>query len=359
MKRISDLIIHIGSPKAGSTSIQNLAANCSSALLDNGIFYPESTNSGNHQFFTHKFCNDPINKGFNKVLNIPDADIARLREKEWSIFTSSLANNFDAVIISAESLFANYKDINFEMLKKWCQDHSMRTHIVCLLREPYSAASSVVQQLVKTGGLTNKGDVRKVLGHDAVFNPYDALVNWTNWFGIENVKLYLFEDMLQVGTKQDFSKVMLSNFINLISPSIDSDEIFKEVSWKSKKLNKSLSRMGFDIAWSLAQDLPFSERTAFTSKVIQKALLELNDERKFDIFQTDLVAEDFRLDIDTQIEKLSNLIGYNPFLNLKVNGPSTKIDAFVIGEDKRHKKIANALAILVREFSAQSKQEAK
>ncbi len=355
---LNDLIIHIGSPKAGSTSIQNLATSCTTALSENGIFYPKSTNSGNHQFFTHKFCKSPISKGFNKVLNIPDDDVVRLRENEWSIFTSNLANNFDAAIISAESLFANYKDIDFEMLKKWCQEHSKRTHIVCLLREPYHAASSLVQQLVKTGGVSNKTEVTKVLGYDAVFNPYDALINWINYFGIEYVKLYSFEEMLQVTANQDFSKVMLSNFINLICPSLDCDPIFKETSWENKKLNKSLSKTGFDIAWNLSQVLPFSERTAFTSKVIQKALLELSDGEKFNIFQTDLVTENFQKNIALQINKLNNLVGYNPFSNLKVKGSFDNLDEFVIGEDERNIRFANALAMVVREFNGQSKQAA-
>lgn len=193
-----DLILHIGSHKTATTSLQHFCVKNAELLAEHGFYYPSPTNSA----YTHN------NLAANIVFDRVQATARYLR----NIAEDASSAGQQTVVLSGESFFAmtcffldfydrkrphkdyfKTEDMLINQLKDMCS-HFDTVKIVCYLRPQESFAGSLYNQLVKA---TN-----------GTYLPYDACLEkikhcfdykghldlWAKAFGKKNLYVFNFED---------------------------------------------------------------------------------------------------------------------------------------------------------------------
>ncbi|SNS88943.1 hypothetical protein [Tropicimonas sediminicola] len=138
------LIVHIGSPKAGSTSIQMGLRNCSEALQAAGITYL----SGSREFATL----------YQRMKRLPTLFATRFQSVEeaeqwsrccWKELEARLAKEKPAVSVMSGEQFLrlSHKPRFLERLQKSFDE----IHAVCYLRDPVSDYVSNINQRIRGG----------------------------------------------------------------------------------------------------------------------------------------------------------------------------------------------------------------
>ncbi|KZX55608.1 hypothetical protein A3712_06930 [Vibrio sp. HI00D65] len=255
--------IHIGSPKTGSTAIQDVLNEMqeSGVLARNNSVYPSvGRNKGGGQ------------TGFRKTLlvNKSNEDLV-CQEKYENIFESALLHNKDIIISSEQLWTASPKRllITYPILKKF------EIIFVCFLREQTSMIKSHYKQKVKSGLLTvsfeeffekNKSDYdynKKISSWVTELNPHKAIVfsyekeskgsiieSFFNRIAENMSKQNYCENFLEnisKETKERYSNVAISDEALLIIAGINNapfDESLKEaLRKKCIKNNRKLAKM--------------------------------------------------------------------------------------------------------------------
>jgi len=144
------LIIHIGMPKTGSTSLQSFLFDNSDELKELGIFYPKQLHHHNIKFYPI-FLDNPFDFIHQRKFFSSD-DIARKKHDKYKKDWINLFENNDYLdfIISSELLYlCTKKQISkiYELIEGYFDD----VKIICYIREPVSFLRSHIQQGIKAG----------------------------------------------------------------------------------------------------------------------------------------------------------------------------------------------------------------
>ena len=195
---MNKVILHIGSFKTGTTSIQDTFFSNSEILVENNIVYPMNTK--NHRWLAYwddgtRLANE-LGISKNQALNIMDTG---------KIFLSTLVkSNYDRLFfISSEFLYTTPKN-ELSHLKEYLSELFGDVIILAYVRNPSDMLTSWVSESVKNGGHTLASGMEKI-------EPYAALnylYNYKDVFGLEKmvVRRYgeeyflngsLFEDIFQ------------------------------------------------------------------------------------------------------------------------------------------------------------------
>ena len=154
------LILHIGTEKTGSTSIQEFLRNNRARLYENKIYIPLSTmwgngNQGWFRFFAHKhsyydeftateFQNNEQRKS-SFFTNLIDQFSAEINESSLTC---------DTVIISSEHLSSRLLDKeDISRLHDFCASLFETIKVIIYIREPLSYAISLFSQRLKGGAI--------------------------------------------------------------------------------------------------------------------------------------------------------------------------------------------------------------
>ena len=231
------LVLHIGTEKTGSTSIQEFLRNNRDRLYENKIYIPLSTmwgngNQGWFRFFAHKdtyydeftateFQNDEQQK-LSFFANLIEQFSAEINESSLTC---------DTVIISSEHLSSRLVD-NEEIIRlhDFCTSLFQTIKVIIYIREPLSFAISLFSQRLKGGAIIDS----LYDANNCTFNSYDLLIqSWNECFpNAEFVVRRFQEDSLVDGDVQkDFFDQTMSNL------DINDYQL-------SKKANLSLSLTG-------------------------------------------------------------------------------------------------------------------
>ena len=190
---VKEIILHIGIPKTGSTSIQQSLFDNQKILKEHGIIYPvlEGINHAHINLCTipnaqREYYNIVKDRLTKRKLNSHKKHFYKMLKKEIRIVKP------EKIVISTESLFKKL-NINFINLLSKATSTDVKFSIICYLREPAEWFVSSTQQMIKYpfcekdswhGELTcNEG-----IGY---FEKYIKL------FGKENVHVYRLEDAAQ------------------------------------------------------------------------------------------------------------------------------------------------------------------
>ena len=240
--KIKKIILHIGSGKTGSTSIQRALFECK-PHNEYCYTYPTLLKYKNSQVFRFAFCDsskttsDIRGKYYGK-----DAEYFKFQEAIKNSFIKQIEAH-DTVIVSSEFLFSSSQK---EVLKiKSFLDGLGFTeiHIVMYLRDPAKYYLSVAQQALKTQHKTPTPDNFQ----------YDLIGAVDNWSAIEPTSITVKEfdrDMLIGGdVVEDFGHYInhvLGTDITLSLSQTQNESMSVEGAVILQEFHKLLSRCNFD-----------------------------------------------------------------------------------------------------------------
>ena len=146
MKKV---LLHIGTGKTGSSSIQKTLSRNRAALKSLGISYPKYGHPTNHEELNIPIKGDKGPRAIRERFKREEEDFESYRQRLLEEFLGDLNSNSDS-IISAEHLYTlNQERINF--LKQQFEKCGIdRVKVIIYLREPVSLYKSQLGDQILT-----------------------------------------------------------------------------------------------------------------------------------------------------------------------------------------------------------------
>jgi len=216
------VILHIGTPKTGSTSIQESLGNTREVLLEHDIHYP-GIKPYNHIFnFIPIFLDDPYISFVFKLQLKPTEDkfakVQRYRKTWEKEILSCAKGNF---IISAEDFTLPYftKDA-VRRLKKFVDLYFEEVTIIVYVRHYDQWISSQIQEAIKNGMRAGLGElVENLMKCPPRMSYKKILQKWIRVFGQENLVVRPFD------TKAFYNDRLLDDFFHGCKLSVEPGSI--------------------------------------------------------------------------------------------------------------------------------------
>lgn len=150
------LILHVGHPKTGTTTLQRTLKAAQKTLLEEfGLLYPKAARRMNHRWLmpylaptgsVHPRIRD-------KLRQDPRADVATAAATHWAAACDEVRRKRpQTVLLSAENLFGGIQTKSLHTTRTRLSDISDEVEIVVYLRDPTETYISEVQQRVRHFG---------------------------------------------------------------------------------------------------------------------------------------------------------------------------------------------------------------
>jgi hypothetical protein len=173
--------VHIGAPKAGSTSIQRFLQNNKEALVDLGVVSPGL--KARQNFLVSMFHASPLQLPFNHGFKDDEAAFRADLAEQKRAFDDDLAQHPNSnFVISNEQFLLQSSDLDLAGLFDFLKRYTSEIRIVICVRDPVQAAISRAQEMVKVGRNTFDEVSRK-----APIVPLEAASRYIDVFGKERM----------------------------------------------------------------------------------------------------------------------------------------------------------------------------
>lgn len=159
------LVLHIGSGKTGTTSIQNFFVRNADELKKHGVLYPVNKSvAPNHILLPAGFVRSnsipiPHNRFYLNDFKKYKDDFARFIH---ALDGDILKNKPDVIVLSAEQLFRNFSGVSEIQFSEFLRPYFDEIAVVAYIRDPASDYASRISQKVRTGALMFPPMVRDV-----------------------------------------------------------------------------------------------------------------------------------------------------------------------------------------------------
>jgi hypothetical protein len=241
------LILHIGSEKTGTTSLQESFYTNRNLLMKNGFYIPEKIGLKNNKELVllcldeGKYDDYYLKNGIYNTFqrNKLNKSILQNIEDEFS----SLDSNIHTVVISSEHFHSRVTTISeITRLKKLMEKYFSLIEVVCYIREQSSLSLSWYSTIIKSGNIKINGrspDFDTFLDQwcrleNQYFNYYKMLVKWRKIFQQKDLKVRIYNrKYLHKGCVVcDFNKQFFGDIEGIVIP------VYK---------NESLSVLGIEL----------------------------------------------------------------------------------------------------------------
>jgi len=191
------LVLHIGWPKTGTSSIQAFCRANQRELRNNGILYPKSYLQGvGHHIFPTALMRDDQRRGRRDLRDTGELDIgtiARTIREEAEKYA-----NTHTIVISSERFMTLYED-QIESIRNAFTDFEIQ--VVFYLRRQDLFAQSIYAQNLRVLRVV---EASEILRH-RILHYRDQLEPWEACFDVSNLTLVPFEkSQWQDGLERDF-----------------------------------------------------------------------------------------------------------------------------------------------------------
>lgn len=214
------IVIHIGFPKAGSSTIQAYLSSNQCALQKLSVDYPNlgrMANTGHHQF-AHELSGrmEHLRPQLGGLAELK----AHLRETP-----------FDTTLISSEC-FTPCSAEQVAWFAKSLSDTNQQFRIIQIIRNLVDIAPSSYAQRIRFGGLTNDfDDFFELLLSRQKFNAFEVATRWGGAFGWDTLRVRSLD------TAHLFNGDLIDDF--LYSSGIDPDQTEMRAMLRGQRANES------------------------------------------------------------------------------------------------------------------------
>ena len=191
------IIVHIGFPKTGTTSLQAGLGRSREQLISNGFCYPLSLGNTN-QYHLEGYAFDFNKKlGTHTVLGVKSqADLERFRAdcaQQLIDEVEALPDSVEKIIVSNEGLAGLTTESDFYWLFELLNKVGHVEKVVAYIRRQDKNAASNYTTYLKTGG-TRKNILQKYSPGSSAYIFYgDKLKLWADRVGIEKIAVRYFD----------------------------------------------------------------------------------------------------------------------------------------------------------------------
>lgn len=241
-----DLLLHIGTEKTGTTTIQKFLMENQEILESAGIFLPSSLGHPLHRALAAIASNDEFIDEFFQRKGL--LDIAERRDAKsiwWEAFVAEVQdNNMARAIISSEHLQSRLqKSEEIFRLRSMLSSLFSSIKILIYIRDPLETALSLYSKAVKNSSVALAPPGPDDPYFNIIVNHAATIQKWAAAFGIENIKVRLF--MKECFVNGD----LLDDFISACD--------LPAAEWKRPvPQNERLSRLGLALLARLNRRLP-------------------------------------------------------------------------------------------------------
>lgn len=187
------LVVHIGTEKTGTSSIQESLFKNKSILAEHGYYFSQCAGERNNLKFPLYSMSEQRGDPYFRNNNINNVDERRLFKADFEdVFNreiSSLSANIHTVIISSEhfhSLLIDESEV--KALKRLVSKYFDEIKIVCYLREQVETCVSHYSTVIKTGLTPDFNDfMTKCDPSNPYYDYLGLLERWQNVFGHKNL----------------------------------------------------------------------------------------------------------------------------------------------------------------------------
>ena len=299
------LILHIGTEKTGSTSIQKFLLKNKMFLENQNILLPNSiiNKIGNHRWGPVLAYEDDFEDIFTKRIFKKNKTIRKkLICEKLNQFKKEISNSTaDICVLSSEHFSSQLRRVEEiyklnQILKKLFDEIS----IIVYIRNPIEAAISLLSTHIKCGGVPNGLNIEFFANR---INNLKIIENWESIFLRENLKIKLFnkEEFIDGNLIKDFclaSNIKLSsefifpgkvneslsldqmkylNYLNQYFPPFINDRVNKERSNLTKFVLKNFKSSSRFLPTKKEYDL-FKRYFKFDNDIIRKKYFPERDE---------------------------------------------------------------------------------
>lgn len=166
------LILHIGSGKTGTTSIQKALSLSRNYLTQKGVLYPELGNADNHNLLAASFreTGQPQPRRLLGRYGSSDGVLLASRDAWLAVKQQAERNDFHTVILSGEFFFRHVEHHGLAVQNKRIFPNLESTQVVAYLRRPSSHYVASLQQRLKAEHSISLPERRVYSAHLAAWN---------------------------------------------------------------------------------------------------------------------------------------------------------------------------------------------
>jgi hypothetical protein len=225
MKR--EAIIHIGTPKTGSTSIQNVLTARQAELLAQGVFFPLSPTAkagGMHTYLTYAVAGGKLSSGDGIWGGQAPADRLAQMRTELAAELTALPPHVDRVIFSDERLSSvMHTAEQMTTLRDFLAPYFDSFSVLVYLRRQDLLLASQYSQMLRMGSV--RDPETSLTGKLKYYYEYDRMLDvWASVFGDAAINLRIYER----GPDGNFDSVQ--DFLSYCRVALDLSGIGKKAS---------------------------------------------------------------------------------------------------------------------------------
>lgn len=259
MRQPKKIILHIGLPKTGTTSIQRNLRQKDTEIQKYGYLYPSGDikfpdghkyNENHSKQLFLLFRQDPEKFGEFATLNLKNKSLRRARTKIRESLISEIQNpDLEKIVLSSEAL-PQMAEIELLDLKLFFETHlpGCEFEIVVFCRHPLDHAASTFQQ---------KSKFRTNFAPDVVWAYSSILTKYARVFSKEAISIYKYEEAAE--KKESIVRIFFEKI-----------GLPKDMVEDHKVVNASLSQAALDLLKYINSRYPMMDRKQVNDSIITK-----------------------------------------------------------------------------------------
>lgn len=188
-----DLVLHIGSGKTGTSSVQQFLGVNRPVLAERGLVYPRSPGRFRHTRFGLFVTSDAALAARPAWRRLGASSPTEFRrEFARTLLDEVGASGAARVLISDEALYGAPPRA-LGRLRAFADAHAGRVRVVCYLRRQDEHVASRYQQVVKVGEVRRLADRTRAVDQSATYDYARRLDTWARWIEPSELVVRRFE----------------------------------------------------------------------------------------------------------------------------------------------------------------------